>query len=281
MNSRTLILILAAVLIGAGLIYLVAGMFEGETVVREMTPAVAAAQIEPYTVITQDMVKAGQPTGETDAFDRGLWPVDKVVGLMTTNQIKPGDAFNAVNAKPIEQVRFARDLGLEIVTFQAGVDKTVGGQLRPGHVINLYGYGKDPETKKDFTELIEKQIWVVKVSAGGQPVTNATPRPNEEGVYTEEGGDRETPSSLITVAVRPDQAVNIVNSLGARGLQAWTTLAANQSADIAQATPVMTAAPPATAGLPPDLAGTATALWNLINATPPAKPPRTGYGGSR
>lgn len=278
---RTIILIAAAVMVGVGLIYILAGLLEAPATESEMTPAVAAVQIEPYTVITQDMIKAGEPTGATDAFNRGLYPVDKVLGLMSTNQIKPGDTITGVTAKPIEQVRFARDLGLEVVSFQAAIDRTVGGQLRPGHLINLYGFGKDQETHQDFTELIEKQIWVVKVSAGGQPVSNATPRPNEDGTYAEEGGDRESPSSLITVAVRPEQAVNIVNSLGARGLQAWTTLAASQSAEIAQATPVVTPAPPATAGLPPDLAGTATALWNMINATPAARPPRTGYGGSR
>jgi len=283
MNSRTLILIFAVALLGVGLLMVLADLFAEPPVESKVTPAVAAVQIDPYTVITQDMIKAGDPVRGQDAFERGLYPVQSVVGLMSTSQILPGTQLNGVNAKPIEKVRFVQDLGLEIVSFQAGVDRTVGGELRPGHIVNLYGFGRDEETRQNFTELIESRLWVVKVSAGaGSVVSNATPRPDPDtGEYKVEGGDREQPTTLITVAVTPQQAFNIINALGARGLQAWATLAANQTANIARATPVATAAPPPTPGLPPDLALTATALWQTINATQPARAPRTGFGGAR
>lgn len=282
MNPRSLVLLLAVLLFGIGVISLISGLFAEAPPSRTLVPAVAAMQVKPYTVITQDMVRAGNPVPADEFVEKGMYPFDSVVGLMSTDQLLPGATLTGVNAKPVEEVRFVEDLGLEVISFTTGVDRAVGGQLRPGHIVNLYGFGRDRETNEPFTRIIEPRLWVVKVAAGSSAISNATPRPDPEtGQYQVEGGDREGQATLITVAVQPQQAYNIVNTLGADGLQAWVTLAANQTADAALATPVATAAPPPTAGLSQELSLTATALWNLVNATRPASAPRTGYGGVR
>ncbi len=275
MNTRTVVLIGAVALLGVGLLLTLADFLQPAPAAPRVIPAVAAKGIEPYTVITQDMVAAGDPMRAQDAREQGVWVFEDVIGKMTTAQIGPGSKLTGVNAKPIDEVRFVEDLGLEIVSFQAGTDRVVGGQLRPGHIINLYGFsvGADEET---YTVLIEPRLWVVNVTSGGAPVTDATPRPNlSSGEYEEVGGGRDRPANLITVAVPPEKAVKIIDALGAQRLNPWVTLAANQTV----ASAIMeTPAPPPTAGLPEDLAGTATALWEKINQTPVPPPPSTGYG---
>jgi hypothetical protein len=283
MNSRTLVLVLAVALLGVGLVMTISEFFKAPPATPTMVPAVAAELIAPYTVITQDMLKVGDEVRASEAFDKGYYPFDQVVGLMSTEQISPGTVIGGVQAKPIDKVRFVDDLGLEIVSFSSGIDRMVGGQLRPGHIINLYGYGRDEETNTDFTTLIEPRLWVVNVTASGRSVAIETPRPDlQTGEYKAEVGGNTTAGTLITVAVEPERAFHIINALGAEGLQAWATLAANQTVDFSRpATPVASAMPPATAGLPPDLALTATAIWEAINATPVAPLPRTGFGGLR
>lgn len=283
MNSRSILIILLVLLLGVGAVLVIAQLFATPPSPATMVPAIAAVQIEPYTVITQDMIKAGQPVRQSEALDKGLYPAQAVIGKMATDLITPNTLINGVNAKPIEQVRFVEDLGLEIVSFQAGVDRLVGGKLRPGHIVNLYGYGRDDETRRNFTTIIEPRLWVVGVSSSGRDVVVSTPQPDPEtGVYKEVEGGQPGNATLITVAVEPQRAMHIIDSLGAQGLQAWVTLAANQTVDFTRAaTPAATAKPPSTPGLPFDLALTATALWKQINSTPAAQPPRTGFGGSR
>jgi hypothetical protein len=178
-------------------------------------------------------------------------------------------------------VRFTEDLGLEVLSIQAGLDRSVGGNLRPGHIVNLYGNGRTKEGDP-FTRLIESQVWVVGVSAAGQEVSNATPVINQDtGELTYTGGDQDRSASVIIVAVRPDQALNIVNAIGAENLSPYVTLAASQTAASALATPVPAATASPTFGLPDWIRLTATALAEQIRLTPPPKGPITGGGGTR
>ncbi|MFN2251399.1 MAG: SAF domain-containing protein [Anaerolineae bacterium] len=278
MNARTIALIAAVAIMGIGAIMIVGDLFSPAESPALTQVAHASQQIEPYTMITQDMIEIGEPIRQRDAAEVAAYPFDAAIGLMTTDQVKPGDTISAANAKPIEEVRYVRDLGLEIVSFTAGVDRTVGGKLRPGHIINLYGYGRDEEGN-NFTKLIEPQLWVVAVSAAGQSVSDATPEVNPEtGVY-DPGTGRERTASMITVAVEPERAFNLINALGAESLSAWVTLSADQQALGALATPVPVEPTP-TYGLPVDLSLTATALWNQLQATQPPPPPRTGDRGT-
>jgi hypothetical protein len=279
MNGRTLLMIGLIAVVGIGLLFTVSDFFKPKASPARLYPAVAKTQIQPYTVITQDMVAQGDPVNQSDATKAGLWQVKDVIGRMTTDLIPAGHVLTALNALPIEDVRFTTDLGLEIVSFQASVDKMLAGKIRPGQLVNLYGYGND-KNNQPFTILIEPKLWVVGVSAAGQSVTNATVVPNSTtGGVTRSGGTTDRPANTITVAVPPQQAFKVIDALGAQGLNAWVTLAANQTVSASQlATPAAPTVAATQAGLPPDLALTATALWNAINSTPKPKPPATGYG---
>jgi hypothetical protein len=272
-TSRNVVLGLAVLLIGAGLsMTLMQIFFSSDPIEPVITVGVAAQQIEPYTIITQDMIRAGESIGERDAWETGAYPVDAVVGKMTADLISPGTVITGVNAKPIEDVRFVEDLGLEVVSFQAGLDRLVGGQLRPGHLINLYGFGKDKATREDFTSLIEPRLWVVQVSSNGRPSAFATPRPDpKSGIYDEEANSRQTTSTMITVAVEPERAFKIIDALGARGLSAWVTLSANSLAEMPTAVPAVVQGPT------PDYMATIWASPGMIPT--PDLMPGTGFGG--
>lgn len=279
MNSRTLILVAAVALLGVGLMMTLADLFSDTPPEPTISVAVANQSIEPYQLITQDMIDSGGQMSAREARERSLYPAAVVAGHMSTNRIPKGELISAGNALPPEEVRFTPDMALEIVSFQASIDRLVGGQIRPGHVINLYGTGRDPEGQ-EFSVLIADRLWVVRVTASGGPVSLATPVPSlDDGSLVYEGERaRDRPGTLVTVAVPPQTAATIIDAVGARGLSPYVTLAANQSADSTFATP-----PPAPTmvGLPPDLALTATALFRALQSTPMPIVPPTGGGATR
>ncbi|MEO8082712.1 MAG: SAF domain-containing protein [Ardenticatenales bacterium] len=278
MNVRSIALIAGVGILGIGLLMTISSMFNKPQVAAPVNVAVAAASIEPYTIVTQDMLKSTTLT-PTQARDRGAYPVDFVPGKMSTARIAPGDVITTKNALPPEEVRYVKDLNLEIVSFSAGPDKLVGGKLRPGHIVNIYGAGRDDKNRQ-FTVLIEPRVWVVGVSAGGGPVSQATLQPDPiTGEIKKSGPDRERTATLVTVAVPPDKAFHIIDALGAQKLDPWLTLAANQTPGQLYATPV--AAATATNGLPYDLSLTATALSFILQSTPPPPLPHTGGGAGR
>ena len=280
MNSRTLILVAAVALLGVGLMLTLADLMRPKATEPRVPVAVANQIIEPYQIITQDMISSGGELRAREAKERSAYPVDAVVGTMSTDRIRPGDLISAANALPPEDVRFTNDLNLEVLTFESGVDRLVGGQLRPGHIINLYGTGRDVEGD-DYSVLIADRLWVVKVTAGGAPVSAATPVPDlGNGAIVYEGDrTRDRPGTLITVAVPPQTAAKIIDQLGAKGLRPYVTLAANQSAEAgAFASPAPATNTP---GLPPDLALTATALYDALRSTPVPVGPRTGGGAGQ
>ncbi len=228
MYTRHVGIVGAVVLLGLGLVLTVAELGAEPAQEPVMTVAVAARTISPYTVITQDMIQLGADLPVREARDGGAYPMHAVIGLMSVDVIGPGTMITGVNAKPIEDVRFAQDMGLEIVSFQATVDRVVGGEVRPGHLINLYGTGREEEDP--LTILIERRLWVVNVSSGGRPVTQATPQPDAlTGELEYVGGERDIPSTLITVAVPPKKAVHIIHDVGSRHLDPYVTLAANST----------------------------------------------------
>jgi len=279
MNSRTVILVAAVALLGIGLMLTLADLFAEKPPEATVSVAVANQAIEPYQTITEDMIDSGGLMSAREARERSLYPAGVVAGHMSTNRIPKGDLISAANALPPEEVRFTDDYNLEIVTFQASVDRLVGGQLRPGHVINLYGTGRNKDGD-EFSTLIADRLWVVRVTAGGGPVSVATPVPAlDDGTLDFGDRARDRPATLVTVAVPPEVAVTIIDAVGARGMTPYVTLAANQSVDASFATPNPATATPV--GLDPGVALTATALYDRLRSTPPADTSRTGGGASR
>jgi hypothetical protein len=303
MNSRTIILALAVGLLGIGLVMTIAGLFDEPPAETTIQPARAARAIEPYQIVTQDMIRLGDPVRARDARDSAAYPFSAVVGKMTTERLSPGDMLTALNAKSVEEVRFTDELGLEILSFSAGGEQLVGGRVRPGHFINLYGTATCPDKNdpedigtnqeiripnyclgsegEDIVVKIKDNLWVVGADAGGgRSASVVTPVVDLSTGQVTYPNAREQASTMITIAVPPETAVDIIEALKAKDLEPYVTLAANQSANIPSFSGSAPVVATPTFGLPPDLAATATALYNALNATAPPPPPRTGGGGS-
>jgi hypothetical protein len=280
MNGRTMVLVGAVALLGIGLVMVVAEVLGAPPAEPRTVTAVSAQQIEPYTVITQDMVATGDALPAREASLRAAWQLDDVVGKMATDLVAPGELLTASNVRPIEDVRFVEDFSLEVVSFQASVDRLVGGHLRPGHVVNVYGFGQDPESNTPFTTLIEAKVWVVGVSSGGRPVSEATPQVDmASGELIATGAADDRPTTMLTVAVPPENAFHLIDALGAQGLSAWVTLAANQIA-APTATPLPVAELPTAIRPSEELGPTMTAIAGTAIATAPPTPPVGGMGGA-
>ena len=67
MNARTLVLIGAIALVGIGAVMMLGDLFAAPEPVAQISPAMAVTQIQPYTVITQDMVAQGDPLTQRQA----------------------------------------------------------------------------------------------------------------------------------------------------------------------------------------------------------------------
>jgi hypothetical protein len=161
-----------------------------------------------------------------------------VAGKIARDVIAPGEVFTARNAVPVETYRLSPDLTKEILSFQAGVDRMVAGHLRPGHLINLYGFQRGTEADT-FTALLERQLLVVDVQqSSGQASQLSTPQVDYARGAVVYRGDADRPGTMVTVAVPPEVAFRIIDALGAQGYDAWVTLAASRSVAVGRPTPV-------------------------------------------
>ena len=247
--------------------------------------AVAVQDIPSYTVITPDMVKEEvRPAAEA----KNAPAYSDVVGRMTTRSIRSGAMMSEQNALPVEQVRYVADPSLEVISFPARFDETVGGQLKPGQRVNVYGYrSARAGTNRPEVRLVAANIPVVDVRASaGQPAARLEPTPmrqqnNAGGLFgaPAEQTERSDPGSVVTVAVPPEQALLIVDTLGAQDFNAWVTLAGDRAAQpepppTATALPTATPAPVYTPAPTPNIAATIQAgVQATIVANQPASPP--------
>lgn len=271
MHARTWMFRLAIAIFAVGAVWTVLRFGGAPPPVRTMTVAVAQRAVEPYTVLTSDMIAAGPSLTEVEARSRGAFPLDAASGLMSTERLAPGDLITTARALPPADVRFIQDLRLEVVSFAAGLDRLVGGRVRPGHRINIYGTGRDRESRT-VTELIERAALVVQVSAAGQAVADVFVAPDPDSGHTQRApGVRERGVTMVTVALAPPRVLHLIDALSARKLEPWVTLAA-----------AGVPAPTAAAGLPtpqPVLEGSPEFRATVVT-TPVAMPSLGGGGGT-
>jgi hypothetical protein len=196
-----------------------------------LVPVVVARQdIEPYSTISSSQVTLGSAEiPETLAADYYGQP-DEVVGFMATRRIRAGQQLRREDAKPMETVRYVDDMTLEIVSFPAIFSEMVAGQVKPGHRINIYGYqvesGKD---RPGEAILVASNVWVVDVrTATGEEVEPEAGQTDQEagGLFSAPGlGTLSQPGSVVAVAAPPEVVQDIIYAFGAKGYNAWVTLA--------------------------------------------------------
>ncbi len=192
---------------------------------------VAAQDIETYTVISERARLSLKEVPIEEAAD-AYRLVEEVIGKITTRHIEKGEVISRDAAVPIEEFRYVKDMGLEIISFPADFNKMIGGQLKAGHRINIYGYQGERGDRPPETTLIADHVWVVDVrAASGEEAGVPTPEAEERGPLGLRGlaEERVVPASIVTVAVEPEVALAIIQALGAEGFRAWVTLSASET----------------------------------------------------
>jgi hypothetical protein len=224
------LLLLAAVLLVAAVLLNLRPRVSEKPI--NLVPIVVAREdIEPYSVLSSSQVTLSSTTiPETLAMDYYQASAD-VAGLMTTRFIAAGQQVSREDAKPIEEVRYVADMELEIVSFPAVFSEMVAGQLRPGHKINVYGYRREAGKENPGEAiLVASNVWVVDVrTAAGDEVGEEMqePEPAESGaLFAAPGiGAVSQPASVVAVAAAPDVVQDVIFAFGAKGYDAWVTLA--------------------------------------------------------
>jgi hypothetical protein len=194
-------------------------------------PVVVAGQdIAPYSIISSSQVTLGATEIPQTLAKNYYEKSEEVVGYMSTRFIKAGQQLSREDAKPIEEVRYVEDMKLEIVSFPAIFSEMVAGQVRPGHRINVYGY--QTESGKDSPGeaiLVASNVWVVDVrTSTGEEVEEQAQetQPEGAGFFSAPGvGTLSQPASVVSVAASPEVVQDIIYAFGARGYDAWVTLA--------------------------------------------------------
>ena len=204
---------------------------------KQMWPAsgptirvVSASQpIPPYVLITSDMLVEREMPKVLTREPVFLRP-SEVVGRIATVPIPAGALIYHDFAVEAESFRLTPDPALEVVSFPARPEKAVGGQLRPGQRINIYrvaigsqSTSLSPEqalsSKGAEAQLLASAVLVVD-ARNGQGELPA-------GASGQDVRARSAPPNIVSVAVAPEVAKNIIALVGeTRGqYDLWVTLA--------------------------------------------------------
>ncbi len=214
----------------------------------QLVPVVVASEdIGPYSIIESDQVTLGSTEIPQSLAQDYYLTADALVGFMTTRFVKAGQQISREDAKAIEAVRYVEDMGLEIVSFPAVFSEMVAGQVKPGHKINIYGYREQTgQDNPGEAVLVASNVWVVDVrTATGDEIRQQSQEAAEEGgLFTAPAvGVLAQPASVVAVAARPEVVQDIIFAFGARGYEAWVSLAP-RAEDIPPVAALATPTPP-------------------------------------
>lgn len=239
MSRRTqMFLALVSLLVGAGSGLLVYSWFDQMvTVARVVTPVQAipaGALIRPEMLTTKEVAR---PLLKEDIYIR---PED-LAGRVAIVSLRPGMVVYRSFAVPLQEYRLVEDPTLEVVSFPISPARAVGGQLQPGHRVNVWKLisVRLPSTD-NLTEiaagrwatatLLAESVQVVDVrAASGQAVARspqAVPGDVQEQQRSSSSGSSAA-LQILTVAVPRDQAQEILHlaAMESGGALIWVTLA--------------------------------------------------------
>jgi Flp pilus assembly protein CpaB len=194
---------------------------------------VANRDIPPYTLLTANDVttRLVPPEQATDSLDSA----GSVQDLMTTQEVRYG---NIVRRSTLLKPDAAWvDEETLIFSFYVSTSRIVGGQLRPGHYVDLLVTRPEQRDRPAETLWIAHDLWVVGVyQASGSDVSRPTATFIEQSETTSSsspGGAfglpqsgatlnvREGPANLVVLAAHRDTGRLIADYLGAQLFEPW------------------------------------------------------------
>lgn len=212
---------------------------------------VPAVEIPPYTVVSPKMFKV-RSFPASMANEAVYRESSQVTGKISTIALKPDQLIYQDQLVPLKQFRYSDDERLEVVSFPIKPEQAVGGQIKAGQHINLYRIvlqatpnqavisSPDPRVWLGAPgagiEVLESDVLVVDVrSTQGSPMVSPPKVQSQAAEVTTYGtaetssSDANRPLTILTVAVPPDVAKDILRLAGEAHITSryllWASLA--------------------------------------------------------
>ena len=231
MNIRNVLVICLLVFLVVLVIYQVYELFIKPPPLQLAQKVLVVTQdIEPFTVIEENMVAVITDTigikAEIIAEALKSYTVSDPEGEVCMKMARqPIKANQPIPRSVLLDYCFKKQP--EIISLPARFSEMVGGQLKPLHRINIWGYHGGSQALEGMI-LIAFNVLVVDVrTARGEDAALplATPRGGGGSVLAGTVGEGAEPASIVTVAAEPEEVQQIISYLGAQGFQAWVTKA--------------------------------------------------------
>ena len=208
--------------LGAAALSILCGLNAEKLFVKNLglvTIPVPNREIEPYTVITEDMFTTTEFTGYIKDFDYAV-SYSSLDGRMTTGTLAAG---LPVPMAFISQAAgfYMDDPKLEIVSIPMEPGQMIGGNIYPNQYVNLYirqktGAGNTANASWGFpdssaaAEIAEDAFGFTKIS---NLKVSAVLDENGNDIYASDGKlSGKNHAAILVLAVRPDQAQTIVEA---------------------------------------------------------------------
>jgi Flp pilus assembly protein CpaB len=220
MKRKTQILIaLIALLLAAGTGWYTYRTFASMVTTAEIvSPAVT---IPAGQLITRDMLTSKTVPRPLLKEDIYITP-EELAGHVALVPLRPGMAVYRQFAVPPEEYRLVEDSSLEVVSFPVEPHRAVGGQVQPGHRVDIWRLSRE-----EGARLLVEGALVVDVRAGsGQPYARqpqAVPgKPDTDSSSSSSG----TALQIITVAASREVVRAILGLVAEKGnAELWVSLA--------------------------------------------------------
>lgn len=208
--------------LGAAALSLLCGLNAEKLFVKNLglvTIPVPVREIEPYTVITEDMFTTTEFTGYIKDFDYAV-SYSSLDGRMTTGTLAAG--------LPVPMAFISQSAGfymddpkLEIVSIPVAPGQMIGGNIYPDQYVNLYirqkaGNSNASFYSQGFADSISSQTMeapnyeVMKIS---NLKVSAVLDENGNDIYASDNKiSGKTHAEILVLAVRPDQTQTIVEA---------------------------------------------------------------------
>ncbi|MCD6518485.1 MAG: hypothetical protein J7M05_00975 [Anaerolineae bacterium] len=200
---------------------------------RVIKVVVAKHDIPPFTVLSDQDVRMEALPASLAANSFGA--IQEATGKLTTVEIRAGNVIHRSDVLPLDPSW--KEGEMLVFSFYVPTAHVAGGQLRPGHHIDLLVTRGETRDEPAQTLWLARNLWVVGVyQASGEDILRPTRLPRTTPVaqtnQTKNKGfagfslspvtqARQGPANLVVVAARRETAKLIGEYLGALAYDAW------------------------------------------------------------
>jgi Flp pilus assembly protein CpaB len=237
-RTQALLALISLLLAAAAGLFVYTTFNQMVTTARVVTPAMtipAGALIEPAMLTERDVPRP--------LLDEAIYAqADDVVGKVAAIPLRPGMVVYRSFVVSQQQYRLVDDPALAVVSFPVNPARAVGGQLQPGHHVDIWRLaGIKPTTQISLTDLIQQRWATATLMIAGAPVVDvrsasgvavarqpqAVPGRLDDPANKSSSSSSSATLQILTVGVPPEVARDILALVAEEdqaGITLWITL---------------------------------------------------------